>query len=452
MDNATPINSEQVVSDALKAIDRLNPRLNALLTVTGDIARAAAEGADHAQAEGKKPKPLHGIPLVVKDCLPVSGARSTLGNEAYEHHIAEFDAEVVKRLKAAGALIVGMSNLSEFCYGVTTTNEYFGPCRNPWDLDRVPGGSSGGSAAAVAAGLCRIAVGTDTGGSVRIPASFCGVAGLRPTIGRVPNTGGLALSVNFDVIGPLAYEVQDVAAAYQAISGYDAADPNSVYRPVEEPCARLFDGISGLRIGLPKKYFFENLQTEVAARIEDAVKELEACGAKFVDVNVNGAAGATRAAMTIVAAEALEAHLPQIENAPETIGANVLERLKDGERIDGVRFAASRRRLQQWQLTFRSVFENVDMVLTPTTPCTAPKISPEVDSPESLKTITSLTYGIGAAGTPSMSVPCGFDSEGLPVGMQLIAPWWQECTLLRAGVAYQSRTEFHKERPRLGEE
>lgn len=431
------------------AIARLNPQLNAILTVVEDEARAAASAADQANASGKDLGPLHGLPVIIKDCLPVSGIRSTFGNRAYEHRIADFDAEIVKRLKASGAVIAGMSNLSEFCYGVTTINEHFGPCRNPWNLDRVPGGSSGGSAAAVAAGICRIAIGTDTGGSVRIPASFCGVAGLRPTVGRVSTAGGLELSINFDVPGPLAYDVTDIAAAYKAIAGYDAADPNSVNRPVEDPCATLAAGISGMRIGVPKTYFCDNLDEDVAARVEDAKKVLEACGAKLVDIDLNGAAGATRAVMSIVAAEALEAHLPQIENAPDTIGAGVLQRLKNGEKISGVRFAAARRRFQQWQLTLRTAFENVDLILTPTTPCTAPPISPNADSYESISAITSLTYGIGAAGMPSLSLPCGFDREHMPVGLQLIAPWWQEAALLRAGAAYQNRTEFHKARPEV---
>jgi len=265
----------------------------------------------------------------------------------------------------------------------------------------------------------------------------------------VSNAGGLELSTNFDVPGPLAYDVADIATAYKAIAGYDAADPNSVDRPVEDPCATLDTGISGMRIGIPKTYFFENLAEDVAARVEDTKKVFEACGAKLVEIDLNGASGATRAVMAIVAAEALEAHLPQIETAPETIGADVLQRLKDGEKISGVRFAAARRRFQQWQLTLRAAFENVDLILTPTTPCTAPSISPDADSTESLRAITSLTYGFGAAGMPSLSVPCGFDRDHMPVGLQLIAPWWQEVLLLRVGAAYQSRTAFHKSRPEI---
>lgn len=444
--------ASKAVALSLDAIERLNPKLNAFLTPTPDLAREMAAIADHAKAAGKTLGPLHGIPIVVKDCLPVAGVRSTFGNRAYEHRIADFDAEIVKRLKASGAVILGMSNLAEFCYGVTSINEYFGACHNPWNLDRVTGGSSGGSAASVAAGICPVAMGTDTGGSVRIPASFCGVAGLRPTVGRVPNTGGLGLSTNFDAAGPLAYDVVDVAAAYMAIAGYDAADPNSVDRPVEDACAATKEGISGLRIGIPKTFFFDDLEEDVAARVEDAIKVMEACGAKIIDIDLNGASGANRAVMTIVAAEALEVHLPQIESAPETIGAGVLQRLKDGEKVGGVRFAAARRRFQQWQLTLRAAYENVDLVLTPTTPCTAPPISPDADTPESLRTITSLTYAIGASGMPSMSVPCGFDRDHMPIGMQLSAPWWQEVSLFRASSAFQSRTEFHKARPEIAKQ
>jgi aspartyl-tRNA(Asn)/glutamyl-tRNA(Gln) amidotransferase subunit A len=441
--------ASEALAHHLKVIERSNPQLNALLTITADVARDAAAAADNTGGSSTDSSPLHGVPVVVKDCLPVAGVRSTFGNRAYKHRIADFDAEVVKRLKTAGAVIVGMSNLSEFCYGVTTINEYFGPCRNPWNLERIPGGSSGGSAAAVAAGMCRIAFGTDTGGSVRIPAALCGVAGLRPTVGRVPNTGGLGLTTNFDAAGPLAYDVADVAAGYMAIAGYDADDPNSVNRPVEDPLTTLGAGIAGMRIGIPKTFFFDNLAEDVAACVEKATKVFESCGATLVDIDLPGASDANMAVMTIVAAEALEVHLPQIESAPESISAGLLRRLKSGEKVDGVRFAASRRRLQKWQVTLRAAFEDVNLILTPTTPCTAPPISPDADTLESLRLLTSLTYGIGATGMPSLSVPCGFDRDHLPVGLQLASPWWQEASLLRAGAALQSRTEFHKARPKI---
>ena len=443
----------ETASDAtefcLDVIDHLNPRLNALLTVTADNARAAAAEADDAALKGERLGVLHGVPIVIKDCIPVAGVRSTFGNRAYEHRIADSDAEVVRRLKATGAVHVGMANLSEFCYGVTTINEYFGPCCNPWNLERIPGGSSGGSAAAVAAGMCRIAFGTDTGGSVRIPAALCGVSGLRPTVGRVPNTGALGLSTNFDAVGPLAYDVADVAAGYLAIAGYDTADPNSVNRMVEDPCVALNGGITSMRIGIPKTFFFDNLAEDVAACVEKAAKVMESCGAVLVGIDLPGAAEANRAVMTIVAAEALEVHLPQIESAPDTISSGVLQRLKDGEKVGGVRFAAARRRFQQWQLTLRAAFDDVDLILTPTTPSTALPISPAADRPESLRTLTSLTYGIGAAGMPSLSVPCGFDHGQMPVGLQLVVPWWHDAVVLRAGAAYQSRTEFHKARPKI---
>ncbi len=449
MSDQSSVSIADTVEQHLQLIEKLNPKLNAVLTLTAEEARARAAALDKSAANGNHLSALHGLPMIIKDCLAVKGIRSTWGNKAYENRIADHDAELVMRLKNAGAVFLGMSNLSELCFSVTNLNDHFGAARNPWNTDHVTGGSSGGSAASVAAGLCRVAIGTDTGGSVRIPASFCGVTGLRPTVGRIPTTGGLSLSTRFDTAGPIAYDIADVAAVYMVIAGYDPADPNSVERPVENVVAAVKGNIEGMAIGIPKSFYYDNLDTDVAARLQDAIKTFESCGASIVDIDLADAAGATKAAMGIVAAETLEAFADQIAEKPETISRSVLANMKFGERVSGVRFAAARRRLQEWDLTLRKAFDDVDFILTPSVPCTAIPISPDADSHENLQKLTTGAYAIGAAGVPSMSVPCGFDGKGLPVGMQITAPWWHEATLFRAGGAFQVRTDFHTARPKF---
>lgn len=435
---------------ALEAIEQHNPRVNAILTVDAGAALKQARAADRAAEAGDWLGLLHGLPTTVKDCLNVAGYRTTFGSRAFRDNVAQDDSEAVRRFVAAGSVIVGKTNLSEFCYGLTNENPHYGNCRNPWDLDRIPGGSSGGSAASVAAGMCRISWGSDTGGSVRVPAALCGVVGLRPTIGRVPNTGALEASAQFDVIGPMAYAVSDVARAFAAVAGYDPADHQSVDQPVPNFLPALRDGLSGVRIGLPRRFFFEDCQSEVEARALAAGSALERAGAHLVDVDVPNAEDAQAHTMSsIILADMADAHRGRMEEQPDTIGPEVLRRLRLGVPIKGMDYARSLRWLLKWKVCWRRLFDTVDLILTPTTPRTAPGLVDAADMIAASQIMSRNTFGVGTVGLPAISLPCGFDGQGLPIGVQLAAKWLDEPLLLRAGVAYQAQTEFHRSRPRF---
>ena len=433
----------------LDAIDRQNPALNAVLAVTGQAALYCARKLDRERAVGDWPGLLDGVPVTIKDCFELAGETTSYGSIRFAAE-GRRDAAVVRRLKASGAVIIGRNNLSEFCLGSTNQNEHHGSCRNPWNIGHVPGGSSGGSAAAVAAGLCRISIGTDTGGSVRIPASLCGVVGLRPSVGRVSNAGAIACSVDFDTIGPLAYSVSDVARAFAAIAGYDPEDPNSVDAPLGNFLPTLRNGIAGLRIGLPRNFYFDGLQPAVAERLREAAAVLERAGATLVDVTVEDAEVAqARTGFSLLVADMAQYHLDKIETAPEAVGPEVLRRLKLGLPVSGVDYAGSRRWLAGWKLRFRALFEQVDLIVTPTTPIVAPAIADTADMIEATRAVSRFTYGFGALGLPAMTVPCGFGAGGLPVGMQVVGRWFDEPSVLRAGAAFQAATDHHRQRPHL---
>jgi aspartyl-tRNA(Asn)/glutamyl-tRNA(Gln) amidotransferase subunit A len=434
----------------LGVIERLNPQINAVLTVTADMALEQAHKADQAAEDGDWLGILHGVPMTVKDCLNVAGVRTTFGSAMYRDNIANADSEVVRRIRRSGPVFLGKTNLAEFCYGATTQNDHYGNCLNPWDPARVTGGSSGGAGAASAAGMCRLAFGSDTGGSVRNPASLCGVAGLRPTTGRVPNTNALALSIHADTIGMLAYNVADVARGFAAIAGYDPADSFSEDVPLENFLPSLRDGISGVRVGIPKTFYFENCEPDVVARVQEAAKVIEAAGAHLVDIDLHGAEEARVATgPVLLSVDMADLYREGLQNHPDKFGAEVLRRLRAGEPFSGTDYAHALRVLIQWKHRFKSVFQNVDLLLVPTTPIVAPRITNAEDLQKTTHNISRNNVALGYAGLPCMTVPVGFDWQGMPIGMQLVGKWFSEPLLFRAGIAYQSRTDFHKMRPKL---
>ena len=432
----------------LEVIERLNPKLNAILTVTADQALQQAHAADNAAAEGEWLGILHGVPMTVKDCLQVAGVRTTYGSIMFKDYISNTDSEVVRRIRRSGPVFLGKTNLPEFCYGATTHNVHFGNCVNPWDTTRIPGGSSGGAAASLAAGMSRIAFGSDTGGSVRCPSALCGVSGIRPTIGRVPNTNALALTIHADTIGMMARSVADVARGFAAIAGYDPDDVQSEDVPVDNFLPTLRDGIDGARIGIPKTFFYENCEPDVVQRVQEATKVLEACGARLVDIDIHGAEE-TRVATgpTILAIDMADEHRENLENRSEKYGPEVLRRLRAGEPFKGTDYAHALRIIVRWKHQFKALFQDVDIIATPTTPIVAPKFAVSEDLQKATHGIMRNLVGFSYAGVPCLSIPVGFDREGLPVGMQLTGKWFNEPLLFRAGVAYQSRTEFHKAKP-----
>ena len=434
----------------LGAIERLNPRINAMLTVTPNTALEEAYVADRAINDGEWLGILHGVPMTVKDCLDVAGVRTTFGSGMYRENVPNLDSEVVRRIRRSGPIFLGKTNLPEFCYGGTTHNVHYGHCLNPWDLERTPGGSSGGAAAALAADMCQLAFGSDAGASIRAPASFCGVVGLRPTVGRVPNANGFGVSIHADATGMLSRNVADVARGFAAIAGYDPTDPSSEDVPVGNFLPKLRDGIKGIKVGLPKSFYFENCEPDVVVRVFAASKVIEACGARLIDIDIQGAEDAREAGgPTLIAIDMADSHRNGLENHPQDYGPEVLRRLRSGQPFKGTDYSHALRILTRWKHQFKRIFQDVDIILTPTTPIVAPKFINAEDLQKATHQISRNCVGLSYAGVPCMSVPVGFDSQRLPVGMQLVGKWFDEPLVLRAGMAYQARTEFHKARPKL---
>ena len=358
-----------------------------------------------------------------------------------------------KRLRDAGTILLGKLNTHEYAYGVTTNNPHFGPTRNPWNLAHIPGGSSGGSGAAIAAGLATATTGTDTGGSIRMPASVCGVVGLKPTYGRVSKAGVLPLSYLFDHTGPITRTVEDAALVLNAIAGYDPTDATTVRTPVDDYTAELGAGLRGLRIGIPRAYFFAHLEDDVATAVEQAIAELRRLGADVREVAVPGVEAGIGALFGLVLAEAQEIHARALRTRPADFGADVLD-LLSGETPDAESLMRALRARDALCVSMRSALESVDLLVTPTTPITAAGIGQETvrygGLEESLLgAMIRCTAPFNATGLPALSLPCGFTRSGLPVGLQLAGRPFDEVTVLRAGHAYEQATEWHERVPAL---
>jgi aspartyl-tRNA(Asn)/glutamyl-tRNA(Gln) amidotransferase subunit A len=441
--------AEAAVEVALTAIERHNDQLGAMITPTPDEARAAAEAADRAAAEGRWLGLLHGLTMAVKDNIQTAAVRTTSGSLHFKDVVPNQDAFVVSRLKAAGAVLVGKATMHELAFGVRSDNPVSGQCRNPWDPSRVPGGSSGGSGAAVAAGMAAAALGSDTGGSVKLPAAMCGVAGLRPTHGRVSNHGATPVSPSFDTIGPLARRVADLARILAVIAGKDTADPYTGGPDLGNFLPSLGDGIEGLRIGLPRNHYFEDLDADVGAAVEAAVRTFEKLGAELVDIDVPGAEATHGHATTMVFADACAFHDERLQNQPELFSKQVYERMSVGRSFSALDYARAQRAREDWRRSLAQVFDAVDVMLSPTTPAPPPPLVDERTLLEATRDASRNTYAGGFGGIPGLSLPCGFTGDGLPVGVQLEAVWWQEPLLLRAGTAFEGATEWHLARPPL---
>lgn len=434
--------AEAVVEAAHERVNGVNPEVNAVLSKIASYDDAANHLSDNL--------PLRSQALLVKDCIDIAGYPTSHGSEIYHgSEPKQHDAEVVRRVKAAGMVIVGKAHLTEFCFGATGENAYYGDCRNPWDLERITGGSSSGSAAAVAAGITRYAIGTDTGGSVRVPASLCGVVGLRPTLGRVSNRGVLDVSTICDTVGPLAPTVAEVAQLFGAMAGYDPADPLSIPDDGVDPLARIGVPLNGLRIAVPHSFFGENLQEEVANAVDDAVRVLEGLGAKIVRIGLsNTEALQAHSTFRFVLADVADARRDLMARYADRIGPEVRRRIELGQQVSGQDYASCIRVLWRWKAELRSIFsDHADVMLTPTCPVTAPLWKDSRDMVESTRLVARMTYDLGASGVPSMSVPCGFDRKGLPIGMQLSAAWGREDLLFQVGAAYQEKVDFHQQHP-----
>jgi aspartyl-tRNA(Asn)/glutamyl-tRNA(Gln) amidotransferase subunit A len=428
----------------LARIERLDSQLTSYITVTAEAALAAAEQAEQAARAGEE-RPLLGVPLALKDLFDTAGVRTTGGAKILAERVPQRDATAVARLRRAGAVLLGKLNMHEFAFGVSTANPHFGTCRNPWDPSRIPGGSSGGSGAALAAGLCYGSLGSDTGGSIRIPAALCGVTGLKPTYGRVSRAGVLPLSWSLDHAGPMARTVRDVALLLTVIAGHDPADPASATVPVPDFTAGLENGIRGLRIGLPRVYFFEELEDDVAQAVEAAIEALRTEGAAVREVLVPHLDVAAAAFAPIISAEAAAYHQRWLRERPQDYGEDVRQRLLQGLLYPAVDYVNAQRARRWVRDGFLQTLEEVDVLLTPAVPTTAPPIpGPAVATPNPL---TRCTFPINLTGLPALSLPCGFDRQGLPVGLQIIGRPFDEATVLRVGHTYQRLTDWHTRRP-----
>ena len=436
----------ELVRFCLDRIESLNPGLNAYLTVMADAALAAAKAAEQAVTAGDALGPLHGVPVALKDNCEVAGVRLTGGTPFLRDHVAPVDAEIVARLRQAGAIILGKLNMHEWAIGGTTRNPHYGPCHNPWDPTRIPGGSSGGSGAAVAADLALVTVGTDTGGSVRIPAALNGVCGLRPTMGRISNRGVIPVSWTFDTVGPLARRAEDIAHVLQVLAGYDPHDVTSRAQPTGNYLAGLNDGVSGWRVGLLGGHFKTEPQPAVVALVTQAARVFEELGADVEEVELDGAAGTIERASEMLLADAAAFHQARLAERADGFGPDVRTRLRIGALVSGSQYALARQEQRRWQRQLSQTFERYDLLLAPTCGIPAPLIE-ESEGVETTRLLTRFTYPFSLAQLPVLSVPCGFTQGPLPVGMQLIAPAWAEAAILRAAQAYQQATDWHLRRP-----
>ena len=436
----------ELTRDCLTRIEKLNPSLNAFITVLADSALDQARRAEQEISRGEWRGPLHGIPIGLKDILDTAGARTTAASAQYKDRIPTEDAEVVRRLRAAGAVILGKQNLHEFAYGGSSMISFFGEVHNAWDPSRVAGGSSGGSATSVAAGLGLAAVGTDTAGSIRLPAAYCGVVGLKPTYGRVSARGVVPLAWSYDHVGPIANSVHDAAILLQVLAGYDAGDPASVDAPVADYTAALDKLPPKLRIDVPRAFFFDDLHPEVAAVVEKAIEVFRRLHSEIRDVKLEVSTD-----RTLSSAESWAFHEPMVAKSPELYQPATLGRIKSAMNTTAAAALRARRELDAARHAIRRVFDEVDILLTPSVPIPPPVISELQKNPNNLRPAELLmlrnTRPFNVWGIPAISVPCGFTSDGLPIGLQLAAAPWREDLVLQVAHAYEQVTDWHKKMP-----
>ena len=453
---ARDVSSVEAVDATLERIEAVDPKLSAFVAVKGEEARKAAEGAEASIAAGYHLGPLHGVPIALKDLVGVRGEVSSAGSKVLADHVPDEDSTIAANLRAAGAIFIGRLNMHEFAYGVTTRNPHYGTARNPWDTERTPGGSSGGSGAAVAARLCFGAIGTDTGCSVRLPAAWCGIAGIRPTIGRVSNYGITPLAWTLDTAGPMCRTVEDCSLMFGPMAGYDSRDRQTANVPVPDYRDELGRGLEGTRVAVIKDFTLTGQQAGVRVAMEAAIAELKAGGAEVREVGVDHLELATSALLTVDVAEPAAYHAEWLRERPEDYGIDVRSLLEAGELYLATHYIQAQRYRTVLRDQFAEILRDADAILTPTVPFTAPQIGATdvVMEAGELFDLEAAVMRYNAlpplAGMPALSVPCGFSEEdGLPVGMQLIGSAFNEATLFRIGHGYQQLTDWHTREPEL---
>ncbi len=432
--------ASDLASACYQTIERLNPILNAFTTVIPP---------EKNDAPSSGSMPLYGIPIAVKDLYDVKGFATTGGSKFFTNRIAEEDAFAIQKIKKAGGVIIGKTNTHEIALGVTNNNPHFGACKNPWDITRTPGGSSGGSAVAVATGMALAALGTDTGGSIRIPAALCGVVGLKPTYGRVSLRGVLPLSWNLDHAGPITRKVEDAALMLQAMGGYDEKDPASVKTLPGDYSSHLRDKMKERKIALAVGHFIEEkTDPEVLDAVRKAVKVFEGQQAIIEEVNVDFLYEAALANSLMTTADAAAFHRERMKEHMDWFGDDVRQRLEMGASYTSTEYALARRTQTEVKRRCELLFDEYDILALPTTPITAPVLEGE-NAIERARLLTRFTAPFNLTGLPALSVPCGFSKENLPIGLQIVSRAWNEAGVLRAGFNYQQATEWHTMKPNI---
>jgi aspartyl-tRNA(Asn)/glutamyl-tRNA(Gln) amidotransferase subunit A len=428
------INASDLTSACYRQIERLNPTLNAFITVIPPDPLFLQNNM-----QGKL---LYGIPLAVKDLYDTKGIRTTAGSRFFADNIPQEDAFVVQKIKKAGAQIVGKTNTHEIALGVTNNNPHYGACKNPWNITRTPGGSSGGSAVAVATGMAMAALGTDTGGSIRIPAALCGVVGLKPTYGRVSLRGILPLSWNLDHAGPITRSVEDAALMLQVIGGYDELDPTSVKTLPGDYSSHIKDSMKERKVALATGNFIEAADQEVLEAVRNAAQVLAEQGVLIKEVNVDFLKEAALANAVMTQADGAAFHRERLKEHPDWFGADVRQRLELGAAFTSSEYVLARRTQAEVKRRCELLLNLYDVLILPTTPISAPLLEGE-DALERARQLTRFTSPFNLTGLPALTVPCGFTKDGLPIGLQFVSRAWNEAGILRAGFAFQQATDWH---------
>jgi aspartyl-tRNA(Asn)/glutamyl-tRNA(Gln) amidotransferase subunit A len=436
----------ELTTACLARIGRFSPLLNAFITITAESALEQAREAEAEMKHGNWRGPLHGVPIALKDLFDTAGVRTTGGSAVFKDRIPAEDAEVVRRLKAAGAVLLGKTNMQEFAFGGSSIVSYFGAVHNPWEPNHIAGGSSGGSAAALAAELCYGAFGSDTAGSIRLPASHCGIVGLKPTYGLVSTRGVIPLSWSLDHVGPMARTVADTALLLQVIAGYDAQETTSEEIKIPDYTQALGAKVSSLRIGVPREFFLADLDPEIEAAMKEALSVMGKLTAGIRDVPLQ--ANTMETLRDVVrAAEAYAYHREFVTKTPELYQPLTLKRIRAGADVTTPAYIQGRRDLAHVRRTADAWFDAVDVLVTPTLPIRPPAISdPRADD---ILPAVRNTSPFDVNGWPAISIPCGFTKQGLPIGLQVIGPHGGEAVVFQLAHAYEQATDWHKRRPQM---
>ena len=433
----------ELTRECLQRIEKVNPVLNAFILVTSELAMKQAQRAEDEIGQGKWRGPLHGIPIGLKDLIDTASIPTTAGSEVYKHRIPIQNAEVVDRLEAAGAVLIGKQNLHEFAYGGSSMISCFGDVRNAWNIERIAGGSSGGSATAVAAGLGFAAIGTDTAGSIREPSSLCGVVGVKPTFDLVSVGGVIPLSKSLDHVGPITRTVPDAALVLRAIVRH-----LDEQHPLPDFSDGSVEAISGLRIGVPREYFYGDLDLEVEAAVDEALRALQTLGCILEEIRLDVSTD-----RTLQSAEAFAFHAESVRKTPELYQAETVRRILSGANIGPEQYEHARADLERSRRVIAKVFESVDVIVTPTTPLPAPSIAELKQNPEQLRpreiVLLRNTRPFNVWGIPAISVPCGFTKAGLPIGLQIATAARRDDVVLRVAHGYEQTMDWHKRTPSI---